>query len=223
MARRKPRNETTDIANPVSVLEQTEPEVPVMGIGQVIEEVIQPWDEEARLAEKQLAGDMAKLLLEQIKTLPRQWYAMTESQQSDVWSVVSSGCAGLASQAIELMASRGRRIIKGNMNRVTIKDDIQLTISCQRSPEACTAMGMAAAGGEVAFLLLDTEGFLQLGSPFETEPEQRELDLGLADDDGAKPALVGQMVEPFPGDLPAGIDPTATTTDAASENLECPL
>ncbi|MBF0141643.1 MAG: hypothetical protein HQL74_15370 [Magnetococcales bacterium] len=223
MARKKPKNDIIDAEPTVSVLEQTEPEVPVMGIGQVIEEEIHPWNDEARLAEEQMAGDMAKLLMEQIKTLPRQWHAMTESQQSDVYSAVSSGCANLAGQAIELMASRGRRIIKGIMKKVTINDDIQLTISCQRSPEACTAMGMAAAGGEVAFLLLHTEGFLQLGSPFEAEPEQRELDLGLSDDDGAKPAFVGQMVEFLPSDVQTDIEVLDTIPSAATESLECPL
>ncbi|MBF0341054.1 MAG: hypothetical protein HQL95_08860 [Magnetococcales bacterium] len=177
MARRKSKNDTPETDTTASVLEQIEPDIPMMGLGQVIEEDIQPWDDEARLAEEKMAGDMAKLLMEQIKTLPRSWAAMTPNQQSDVYSVVAAGCASLASQAIELMASRGRRIIKGVMKQVTIKDEIQMTITCQRSPEACVAMGMASAGGEVAFLLLHTEGFLQLGSPMETGPIQGELDL----------------------------------------------
>ena len=172
----------------ISVLDQTEADIPQMGVGEVIEEEIKPWDDEARLAEEQMAGDMAKLLMEQIKTLPRHWGAMTENQQTDVWSTVSAGCANLASQAIEMMASRGRRIVKGVMRAVTIRDEIQLVITCQRSPEACTAMGMAAAGGEVAFLLLHTEGFLQLGSPIDIGPKQGVLNFEAdpADDESLK-------------------------------------
>ena len=193
---------------PISVLDQTEADIPQMGVGEVIEEEIKPWDDEARLAEEQMAGDMAKLLMEQIKTLPRSWSAMSENQQTDVWSTVSAGCANLASQAIEMMASRGRRIVKGVMKQVTIKDEIQLTITCQRSPEACTAMGMAAAGGEVAFLLLHTEGFLQLGSPIDIGPKQGVLNFD------ADPAD-GTSLEPAHTD--------AVEADTADENIECPL
>lgn len=206
MARRKSKNGTAE--TPTSVLDQTESEIPQMGVGQVIEEEIQPWDDEAQLAEKQMAGDMAKMLMEQIKTLPRQWGAMTENQRADVWSVVSAGCANLASQAIEMMASRGRRIVKGVMKQVTIKDEIQLTITCQRSPEACTAMGMAAAGGEVAFLLLHTEGFLQLGSPIDIGPKHGVLNFD------ADPAD-GESLDP------AGTD--VEVLDTADEHAGCPL
>ena len=181
---RQRKSDVTPTVTPVSVLDQTEADIPPMGVGEVIEEEIRPWDDEARLAEEQMAGDMAKMLMEQIKTLPRSWSAMSENQQTDLWSTVSAGCANLASQAIEMMASRGRRIVKGVMKQVTIKDEIQLTITCQRSPEACTAMGMAAAGGEVAFLLLHTEGFLQLGSPIDIGPKQGVLNFDADPADG---------------------------------------
>ena len=211
---RTPRtNKPKEAEIPVSVLDQTEADIPQMGIGQVIEEEIRPWDDEARLAEEEMAGDMAKLLMEQIKTLPRHWGAMTENQQTDVWSTVSAGCANLASRAIEMMASRGRRIVKGVMKRVTIQDEIQLLISCQRSPEACTAMGMAAAGGEVAFLLLHTEGFLQLGSPIDIGPKQGVLDF---ETDPVNNALLG--------DASQGDDPANTVvSDTSAETARCPL
>ncbi|MBF0626154.1 MAG: hypothetical protein HQL82_15265, partial [Magnetococcales bacterium] len=45
-----------------------------------------------------------------------------------------------------------------------------------RSPEACAAFGMAAGGGQVAFLLLDTEGLLSDTAKIRTS-DQMELDL----------------------------------------------
>lgn len=185
MAKGKPKNDVTD--PPVSVLDQTEPEIPVMGIGEVIEEKITPWDQEAILAEEQMAGDITKMVMERIKTLPSPWSSMTPNQQTDVLASVSAGCASITGKAIEIIASRGRRIIKGSMKQATIKDEIQLTIICQRSPEACAAMGMAAAGGEVAFLLLDTDGLMELGSPIEVDKVQGELDLDFGPEDGETP------------------------------------
>lgn len=180
MARGKPKNDVID--PPASVLDQTEPEIPVMGVGEVIEEHVNTWDAEAKLAETQMSGDIAKMILAQIKALPSHWGTMTPNQQTDLISSVSAGAANIASQAIEFIAAKGRRIVKGHMKQVTIKDEIQLTITCQRSPEACSAMGMAASGGQVAFLLLDTDGLLELGSPIEADPVQKELDFDSANE-----------------------------------------
>ena len=116
------------------------------------------------------------MMLAQIRALPSHWGAMTPNQQTDLISSVSAGAANITRQAIEFVTAKGRRIIKGHMKQVGIKDEIQLTITCQRSPEACSAVGMAAAGGQVAFLLLDTDGLLELGDPLEPEPIQKELD-----------------------------------------------
>ncbi len=188
MARQKKK--ATEINEPdsqavemsVSVLDITESDVPQMGIGEVIEEEIQPWDDEVRLAEEKMVGDMSMMVLDRIKTLPRAWSAMTPNQQQDVVSSVIAGCEVVVKQAIEAIASKGRKIITGIMKQVTIKDEISMTITCQRSPEACAAMGMAAAGGTVAFLLLETEGLLALGDPIQVGPVQGVLNLDGSDE-----------------------------------------
>lgn len=160
-----------------SVLDQTESDIPQVGIGEVITEEVQPWDVEAVLAEKQMVGDMTELIIDRIKTMPTHWGKMSENQRMDLISSIQAGCHSITSQAIKNIASRGRKIITGFMKQVTIKDEITLAITCQRSPEACSAMGMSAAGGMVAFLLLETEGLLTMGNPIQVGPVQTTMDL----------------------------------------------
>ncbi|MBF0341810.1 MAG: hypothetical protein HQL95_12745 [Magnetococcales bacterium] len=225
----RPRKKPIEIEEEqVSVLDTTESDIPVMGVGEVVEEEIKPWNDEARLAEKQMLGDMANMVMDRIKTLPTVWLKMSPSQQQDVVSSVTAGCQGIVRNAIEIMASKGRRIITGIMKQVTIKDEIQMTITCLRSPEACAAMGMAAAGGTVAFLLLETEGLLALGDPIQVGMVQGELNLDSLTMECSHLPVEIPPYPPWTEDHPCAICTSSACFDAAQidcdpQSQECPL
>lgn len=234
MARKKttvvapPTPTTTEPEQTVSVLDQVDDELPLVGGGEVIEEAVSPWDTEAVMAEQQMAGDMARMLLERIKTMTRLWGDMTTNQQQELLDGILAGCASLSRQAVETVASRGRKIVNGHVKGFVAKDsELIVTISCPKSNGACAAFGMAVGRGRVYFLLMETEGLLEFGSPIPVGKVQMELPLGdeVIDAVVEEPSTVDgesldlfsageQDMEGLPDFLDAGI------TDEMTENDE---
>lgn len=167
---------------PVSILDQTEADIPEVGLGMVIEEEIEPWAPEAILAEKNLAGEMAKRLMDVVKGMPSKWSAMTALQQADLTATISAGCIHVARDAAMVMAAKGRRIVTGTIRSWSVKDEGIASIGIPKSPEVCAALGMAAGGGPVAIILLVHEKLLQLGDLLKAEVQTQRI-LNMDDDD----------------------------------------
>ncbi|MBF0422060.1 MAG: hypothetical protein HQL73_03615 [Magnetococcales bacterium] len=153
-------HETKDTEAAPSILDRQDGDVFSAGAGTVIHEQIQTSDVEVIEAKEGLLGSLVKAAYDIIKVMPKHWGFMNEEERDMLLDCLRHDFAPLIQHAARLIASKGRRIITGSIDKMTTKDTIQVTINAPRSPEACAAFGMAAGGGQVAFLLLDTESLL---------------------------------------------------------------
>lgn len=166
-----------------SVLDRNDEEFFSAGAGAVINEEIDTTSVEVAMARDGLLGSMVKTAMESIQGMPSHWGILNDRQREDLVADVRKQFSPLVHQAVRQMAAKGRRIVTGTIDKTTTKDSIQVVINSPRSPEACAAFGMSAGGGQVAFLLLDTESLLTDSAKI-LMSDQIEMDLGENDENG---------------------------------------
>ncbi|MBF0308094.1 MAG: hypothetical protein HQL56_01010 [Magnetococcales bacterium] len=132
--------------------------------------------EELGEANGRMLGAFVVLVVEIFKEHKTAWDNMPPEKRDDLVATITKRGQEFISQAALAMAAKGRRVVTGTLNQATIKDCVRIIIDAPKSPEACSAFGMSAGGGQVAFLLLDAEGFLDPdGIQVKTAPEQLAL------------------------------------------------
>lgn len=149
----------------------------VAGAGAVIEEEISDVADEVMAAEETMLGRMVEHMVAQIKTMETTWDKMPVEKRETLVDGIRWVAKTSVRKAVESIAAKGRKIVVGTLDKVTIKDSIQAVLNVPRSAEACSAFGMATGGGELAFLLLETENLLADSSRIQTAPEQLSMDL----------------------------------------------
>lgn len=160
-----------------SILDHVSSSDSLPDVGEVTEEKISPNSIEALATSQQLAGDLIKIMLKLIKKQNKPWSQLTLEEQEETINALTFDVYKMANAAMRMIASKGRKIIVGELKQSVIKDTIQLTVTCPKSPEACAAMGMSSAGGPVAFILLEHEDILNIGDPISPDPDENELPL----------------------------------------------
>ena len=124
-----------------------------------------------------MLDQFTRFMLDKMKGMETPWSKLSAAERQKIVDGLHWSAMDLIREATETIAANGRRIITGSMKQVAIKDEITATITCARSSEACAAFGMASGGGPVAFLLLDTESYLQSINPVRVGPAQLEMQL----------------------------------------------
>lgn len=163
-------------------------------------------DETVALVTAELRGNISSFLVDRIRTLAKPWAKMTAVEQEIVIMDAERAARSLVTSAVSLIASDGRRVIRGTVNGVAVKDSIKAVISIARSAEDRHVI-VDAVGSEVMIVVADPDSYLGGEQP-EAEPDQGDiLDTPVAD---SAPATAA---EPISGGIDGDLD--AAFEDAA--------
>jgi hypothetical protein len=143
----------------------------------VVVEDIDTDAEEVHLAADNLLGHLVRWISDRIKGMDKPWSQMSEKDQQTLLDDIRYDGQKVVIEMARTVAAKGRKLVFGAMEQVTIKDEIKAVITCQKSPEAAAAFGMSSGGGQVALVLMQTESLLQEVNPVKPDPDQWEIPL----------------------------------------------
>lgn len=145
--------------------------------------VAQPDDDDADreqaargLAVETLTGDLRDRILETLRfeQNKRPWHERSEAEQRDTAHRVESQARDLIGQAVELIASHGRTVIKAHIEKAEVKDGIKAVLTCGRSDKFRHQL-LDAVGARVMIVIADPDVFDGEREPVEITPDQGAL------------------------------------------------
>lgn len=124
-------------------------------------------------AKETLTGDLRDFILQRLRyeqsKLP--WNKRSETEQLETVHQVEAAVRTAVGNAVELIASHGRAVIRATIETVTIKDGIKATLSMSKFDEN-RHMLADAQGGTVLLVLADADEFVGEQGAVEIIPDQ---------------------------------------------------
>lgn len=138
-----------------------------------------------KIARATLTGDVRDIILNDMKerktSLP--WNLRTEDQQAELIAQVTSMSLSIVERVVEIVAAGGRRTIRANLTKITIKDGIKAEIELSKQDEQRHEL-FDSQGSMVMIVIADAEIYEGDRKPVTIEGPQKEM----FDEDGDKKA-----------------------------------
>ncbi|KJK22094.1 cell division protein FtsK [Burkholderiaceae bacterium 16] len=130
-----------------------------------------------------LGKDLLSALVLELKMLPDTWVKLPQKKQDDILDRLRNRVDASVKMAVHLIASQGRTVVTGDLDKLTIKDGVQAVIKIGKS--APGLHDLSDAQGQAVLLVIGggaefTEGMDEVRG----ESDQRAFDLGKEYTDG---------------------------------------
>lgn len=133
-------------------------------------------DKALKLARETMTGDLRDCLLDFLKhdkeVLP--WNMLSEEKQSDKIEKVTKAVNVAVEKAVAIMAADGKTTIKGNLEKITIKDGIKAEITMSQSDSQRHSL-VDAQGHTVLIIVADKAKYEGERKPAKPDPDQPSL------------------------------------------------
>lgn len=160
-----------------------------------------------------LGKDLLSALVVEIKMLPDTWVKLSQKKQDDILDRLRNRVDTSVKMAVHLIASQGRTVVVGDLDKITIKDGAQALIKIGKSVAAL--QDLAEAQGKAVMLVLNgDEGFTSGMEEVRGEADQRAFDLGKEYTDGDGDGMPGADGAPADDNV---VDAEYTETPLAIE------
>ncbi|MFC4161979.1 ribosome modulation factor [Chitinimonas lacunae] len=132
-----------------------------------------------------IGADLLGALLQELKLLPKPWDQLSAAKQDDVIERLRNRVDSNIKMAVHLIASEGRTVVTGDLDKITIKDGAQAVIKVGRGAPSLHEL-YEAQGKAVLIVVADAAAHTGGMDEIQGEADQRGLDLGheYRDDDG---------------------------------------
>lgn len=137
-----------------------------------------------------LRGDIRDGLLARLKTQPKPWSVMSETEQQTLIDGCDRLADNLVRKAVDMLAANGRDTIQGTLEQYTHKDEIKAVIKIGNHAENTESL-REMVGGRVLIVSSDPSQFLGQKDEAKPDPDQKEIFKGDETD--------GENVKPFKG------------------------
>jgi len=149
--------------------------------------------------------DLLGALVTEIKLLPDVWQKLSKAKQDDVIERLRARVEENVKMVVFTIASSGRTVVEGNLDKVTIKGNVEAVIKFGINTGNLPELFSAAAGQEsktVLVVVAGAEEYTQGMDQVKGEDDQRAMDLGheYHDNDGGGMGNVSD-VDPDSGEI----------------------
>jgi len=125
--------------------------------------------------------DLLGALVTEIKLLPDVWQKLSKAKQDDVIERLRARVEENGKMVVFTIASSGRTVVEGNLDKVTIKGNVEAVIRFGINTGNLPELFSAAAGQEsktVLVVVAGAEEYTQGMDQVKGEDDQRAMDLG---------------------------------------------
>jgi hypothetical protein len=128
-----------------------------------------------QIAEETMLGDLRDCILDTFKHERdiKPWKEMSEEEQRNLAARIETRCRFAIAEAVRMIAANGFHTIKGELEKVTIKDSYQCVINVSKHIEQRHALA-DAAGNAVLITVADVEQFMGADEA-DIDPDQPDL------------------------------------------------
>lgn len=160
-----------------------------------------------------LGKDLLSALVLEMKMLPDTWVKLSQKKQDDILDRLRNRVDTSVKMAVHLIASQGRTVVVGDLDKVTFKGGAQATIKIGKS--APNLHGLVDAEGQAVMLVLSGDNEFTDGmDEVRGESDQRAFDLGKEYTDGDGDGMPGSESAAADDNV---VDATFTETPLAIE------
>lgn len=180
----------------------------------------------------QVAGDLLKALVQEIRLLPEPWVKMPKAKQDDVIERLRMRVEDMVRMAVHLIASEGRAVADATLEQVTFKNGIKAVFNLSKS---CPARhDLADSEGKLCLIVVADAGQHMGGlDDVKGESDQRAMDLGHEyDPKGDGKGMDGNVVDadvkalpdaPLQSDLDDAYNEGWAAAEAGKPKTDCPI
>ena len=131
------------------------------------------------LASETMAGDIRDFILDRLKHEhdPLPWNMRGEEKQKDTIARVSSVTNALVRKAVATIASDGRKVIRGVVDQVVVKDGIKAVIKVMQSDPLRHQL-VDSQGLDILLVVSDASVFEGTRGEVPIAPDQKDLGIG---------------------------------------------
>lgn len=128
------------------------------------------------IAKETMAGDLIAATIDELKAAPNVWQKMSQKQQQEVIERVTNRVQHNISQAVSIMASEARPVIRAKLAQVTVKDELKAVVLVSKHHPHRHEF-IDSSSQEILVVLLNTEQFFGGVGELQADPDQPELRL----------------------------------------------
>lgn len=165
------------------------------------------------IASSTLLGDLMKIVIDEIKALPKVWQELSQSKQDGVIERVDKRVREAVTVCVELIASNGRSTIPAALEQVTVKDGIKGVVTVSKTDPKRHEL-TDAVGRAILIVVADPSDHFGGSGSVKSDPDQQALPMGEGGDDAA---TEGEVVE-CGGEAPPVIASELEENAAQGEN-----
>lgn len=104
------------------------------------------------ISERFLFGDLQKMIIGEIKQQQIPWGALPEKEQQKVIDRVTESAEKAVREVVRIIAGKARPIVEADVESVTFKDGVKVTLTFSRS--AADRHAIADSAGQMVLLVL---------------------------------------------------------------------
>lgn len=121
-----------------------------------------------------LLGELIKASSKRFKALEKPFYQLKESQQSDLLQDVAADVRDAVREAVEIIASDYRVVLRAMVDSVQFKSDgVKANLVLANSMQAHALADVA--GGSIMIVIEDSSRYLSVGDAIDAVPDQSTL------------------------------------------------
>jgi hypothetical protein len=135
-------------------------------------------ENQIQIGETTMLGDLMKVVIEQLKVMPKPWDALSEKEQQEFLNRVELQVADAIRQAVRIITARGQTNVPATVDSVTFKDGVKAVLKLVSLTEG--AIDLAKAEGSIVSIIIpNTDDLIggDDGKP-KADPDQRAMELG---------------------------------------------
>jgi ribosome modulation factor len=163
--------------------------------------------------------DLLNALVTELKLLPDVWVKLPKTRQDDVIDRLRKRVESNVKMAVHLLSSKGRTVVAGDLDQITIKDGVKAVIKFSSTAPHLHEL-YEASGKPVLVVVAGAEEHTGGMDQVQGEADQRSFDLGKeytqGDGEGTDDADSGTIIEGEFQSLP----PPANDGSPTSEELQ---
>jgi hypothetical protein len=136
-------------------------------------------DETIVLASATMAGDIRDFILDRLKHEhdPLPWHMRGQVKQLETVQRVTSAVDALVRQAVAAIAADGRKVIRGSVDQIVVKDGIKAVIKVIQSDPLRHQL-IDAQGSDIMLVVSDASTFTGARSEVKIDPDQKSIGIG---------------------------------------------
>lgn len=116
-----------------------------------------------------LRGDLRDALLDRLKTMPKPWTVLSEAEQAELIAGCDRVAMSLVTRAVCLIAANGFTALPGILEKVTVKDGMQVVVQLSRKDPHRHEL-IDTMGNSVMVVIAQADMFMGEQGPAKPDP-----------------------------------------------------